>query len=136
MNISHSTSSNKWTIFAIILQFSHKRHPHSVCSRGVTKRFRLRQTVVWTNTIVDNHVPPMKLHYPQAESDPFSSTDLGIFSLLFLIPAKPSMSSCIHNCITCIHSILGQKMVYFIFKSLGPVKSKISSSNLRTKKLK
>jgi len=71
---------------------------------------------------------PVKLHYPQAESDPFSSTNLGI-PLSFLILVKSYFPPCIHNCITSTHSILGQKWgtVYlslfdrqikdFIFKS-------------------
>jgi len=50
---------------------------------------------------------PVKLHYPLAESDPFLNE--------FGYPVVVSWSSqnffafCIHNCITSIHSILGQK---------------------------
>jgi len=49
---------------------------------------------------------PVKLHYPQAESDPFFSKELGY---PIVISIKSPLSSCIHNCIACIHSILGQK---------------------------
>ena len=56
---------------------------------------------LWTDVIVDNHFSPLKLHYPLVESDPFSSTNLGIL-LLFFIPVKSSMSSCIHTCIMSI----------------------------------
>jgi len=47
---------------------------------------------------------PVKLHYPQVESDPFSSTNLGI-PLWFLVPVESYLTSG-------IHSILGQKSLH------------------------
>ena len=49
----------------------------------------------------------MKLHSPSRVGS-LSSTNLGDL-LLFLIPFKSSLSSCIHNYITSIHNILSQK---------------------------
>jgi len=61
-----------------------------------------------TNTMVHHHFPQWNYTIPKQSRIPFHQQILSI-SLLFLIPVKMSMSSCIHNRIACIHSILGQK---------------------------
>jgi len=43
-----------------------------------------------------------------------------VIPLLFLIPVKMSLTSYIHNCITSIRSILGQKWCTLYFSLFGP----------------
>ena len=98
-------SSNKRTIFAIILQFSHKRHPRSVRSRGVAKRFCLHQNVVRTNTIIENHVPQWNYITPKRNRIPllqqawvssrcrFLSQSICFYRLTFIIASQAFIAS-------------------------------------------
>jgi len=100
-------SFNKRTILQLLYSFLISVTPECLVKRCHQKVLS-SSTVVRTNTIVDNHVPQWNYITPKRSRIPFSSTNLGI-PLLFLVPIKSSFSSCIHNCITNIHSILGQK---------------------------
>ena len=61
----------------------------------------------------------MKLHYSQVESDPFFFNEF-MYPVVFFIPVEPSLSSCIHNCITSIHNVLGQNWCTLYFSLFDP----------------
>jgi len=94
------TSSNKRTI----LQASSPECLFKRCHQKVLSSLNCRPNQY------DSRQPcsPVKLHYPKWSRIPFPSTNLGI-PLLFLVPVKMSLPSCIDSCLTNIHSILGQK---------------------------
>jgi len=95
----------KWSVLingqlAPTLPLPHKCHPQCVWSRGITKKLsplNYHSKPIQRYTIIF----PSETTFPLAESDPFSSMNLGI-PLLFLIPVKSSLLSCIHTCITSI----------------------------------
>jgi len=80
----------------------------SVSGREVSlKSFVSIKLSLWTNTIVDNHLPSATTVSPSGVGF-LSAKILGI-PLLFLIPVKSYSPSCIHNYTTSIHNILSQK---------------------------
>jgi len=131
MNISHSTSSNKWT--SPIFPFHHVSNwqvltneqflqsfynclisviPRVSGQELSPKGFVFIKLSFQTNATVDNHFSQWNYIIPKRSWIPFPPKNLGI-TLLFLIPVKSPLSSCIHDCITSIspafHNILGQK---------------------------
>jgi len=123
MNIPHSTSSNKWT--SPIFPFHHVSNWQVLtnekflqsfynCLISVIPRVSGQELspkgFVFIKCNSRQPFPPVKLHYPQSESDPFLSKELGY---PVVISIKSPLSSCIHNCIACIHrhfiTILGPK---------------------------
>jgi len=91
-----------------------------------------------TNRIVDNNLPQWNYTIPKRTQIPFSSNELGypVVSHSSQVTFTVPHSWLHHKHFTSISYHLGSKMVYSVFKSLRPVKLKISSSSLRMKKLK
>jgi hypothetical protein len=106
------TSSNKRT--TCNPYFRQECHPQCVWSRGVAKKFCLQLTVIFpSETIIS----------PSRVGSLFFN-ELG-YPSVFFIPVKPSLPSCIHNCIMSISQHLRSKIGVLLYLSLfGPSKQR------------